>query len=241
MELTLRPKATSLLSGESVLPMLLRSNYHIFSASKDQLETSVLPAYWVRGDDVTVTPSGSQCPKGQASYNVEDTHPYEMYKYIDFGCFGLDSCIKYSLRAEVGDSPHMPCCQGFAQLEAPTAYLNSDFDQVTYLDPTTGAVTSQVRDQDETEQLVIIHTQDQEYALGVISESRGPTTAGIPGLHYAYFSFNIQPFDQKTFKWSVVVREDLQSGHVFDVNSYLCVGTLDDVINCLKSIESQIN
>ena len=78
--------------------------YHIFSASKDQLETSVLPAYWVRGDDVTVTPSGSQCPKGQASYNVEDTHPYEMYKYIDFGCFGLDSCIKYSLRAEVGDS-----------------------------------------------------------------------------------------------------------------------------------------
>ena len=58
----------------------------------------------------------------------------------------------------------------------------------------------------ETEKLVIIHTQDQEYALGVISESRNSTSAGVPGLHYGYFSFNIQNFDSKTFKWSVVVR-----------------------------------
>ena len=159
-----------------------------------------------------------------------------MWKYVDFGCFEMDNCIQYSIRAELGDSPHMPCCQGFAQLAAPTAYLNSDFDAVSYLDPVTGTLTRQTRDSEETEQLVIIHTQDEEFALGVISEPRGPTTAGIPGLHYAYFNFNIRPFVQKTFKWSVVVREDLQSGHVFDVLSYLCVGTLDNVRDCLMNI-----
>ena len=105
----------------------------------------MLPAYWVRGDDVTIAPSGfftqdpdeyldslfvqgSGCPKGHESYNVEDTHPFEMWKYVDFGCFEMDNCIQYSIRAELGDSPHMPCCQGFSKLEAPTAYLNSNFD-----------------------------------------------------------------------------------------------------------------
>ena len=166
----------------------------------------MLPAYWVRGDDVTVTPSGSQCPKGQASYNVEDTHPYEMYKYIDFGCFGLDSCVQYRLRAELGDSPHMPCCQGYAQLEAPTAYLNSDFDQVSYLDMVTGALTRE-KMEGETDQLIIIYTSDQAYALGVISEARRPTSAGIPGLQYAYYSFEslyFLPFDKKKHSNQVV-------------------------------------
>ena len=159
-----------------------------------------------------------------------------MWKYVDFGCFEMENCIQYRIRAELGDSPHMPCCQGFAQLEAPTAYLNSDFDAVSFLDPVTGAITRQNKASGESEQLVIIHTEDHEFALGVISEPRSPTSAGVPGLKYAYFSFNIQPFDRKTFKWSVVVREDLQSGHVFDVNSYLCVGTLENVTECLMNI-----
>lgn len=218
-----------------------KSNLTDIVVSKNQMRTISLPAYWVRGDDVTAIPSGTQCPKGHESYNEEDTHPYEMMKFIDFGCFGLDSCIQYSLRAELGDSPYMPCCQGFAQMEAPTAYLNSDFDQVSYLDPNNKTLTKQTLESGETEKLVIIHTQDQEYALGVISESRNSTSAGVPGLHYAYFSFNIQNFDSKTFKWSVVVREDLQLGLVFDVHSYLCVGMLDEVVDCLLSIHQQIN
>ena len=93
-----------------------------------------MPAYCVRGDDVTGTPSGSH--KGHPTINVEDTHPYEMYKYINVGCIGLDYRVQYRLRAELWDSPHKPCCQGFTHLEVPTAYLNSNFDQVTYLDPT---------------------------------------------------------------------------------------------------------
>ena len=164
-----------------------------------------------------------------------------MWKYVDFGCFEMENCIQYRIRAELGDSPHMPCCQGFAQLEAPTAYLNSDFDAVSFMDPVTGTITRQNKASGESEQLVIIHTEDQEFAFGVISEPRGPTAAGIPGLKYAYFSFNIQPFDQKTFKWSVVVREDLQSGHVFDVHSYICVGTLENVRACLMTINLHLS
>ena len=36
-------------------------------------------------------------------------------------------------------------------------------------------------------------------------------------------------------------REDFQLGHVFDVHSYLCVGKLDEVVDCLLSIHQQIN
>ena len=87
---------------------------------------------------------------------------------------------------------------------------------------------------------MIIHTQDQEYALGAVTQPRQPTSSGVPGqsgalysstplliycpgLHYAYFSFNIQPFDQKTFKWSVVIREDLVPGLVFQVMMMMIV------------------
>ena len=89
----------------------------------------------------------------------------------------------------------------------------------------------------ETDQLGIIHTMDNQFALGVISTPRPATASGVPGLRYAYFNFNIHPFDQSTFKWSVVVREDLKHGDSFDVTSYLCVGSLDMVVECLSNVQ----
>jgi len=211
------------------------------SVSENILQTSVLPAYWVRGDDTTSIPSGTQCQAGQPSYNSEDTHQYEMKKKVTLGCFSMDHCIEYDITAYLGDSPDMPPFTGFAQLEGPTAYLNSDFTEVSYLDVSRG-ILHNVKDatEDETQKLVIIHTDNQEYALGAISEPRNATAEGVPGLKYAYSTFNIQPFDQKTFKWSVVVREDLKPWDIFFVKSYLCVGNLDMVIECLGQVDAQI-
>ena len=108
----------------------------------------------------------------------------------------------------------MPDFDGFAQLEAPTAYLNSDFTAASSLDTATGVLTN-IEDGGELNDPPIIHTPDNQFALGVISEQRDTTSGGAPGLHYGYFSYNIQPFDQKPYKWSVVVREDLKKGDSF--------------------------
>ena len=74
------------------------------AATETQLNTTVLPAYWLRGDGVQshdsgqlslvqtwsrvtnrallLAHTGSHCPAGQASYNTEDTHQYEMSKTV---------------------------------------------------------------------------------------------------------------------------------------------------------------
>ena len=40
----------------------------------------------------------------------------------------------------------------------------------------------------ETDQLVIIHTQDQEYALGAVTQPRQPTSNGVPGQSGSLYS-----------------------------------------------------
>ena len=74
------------------------------SATETQLNTTVLPAYWLRGDGVQshdsgqlslvqtwsrvtnrallLVHTGSHCPAGQASYNTEDTHQYGISKTV---------------------------------------------------------------------------------------------------------------------------------------------------------------
>ena len=68
-----------------------------------------------------------------------------------------------------------------------------------------------------------------------------PDGAGFPGLCYAYSSFPAPGWDRATFKWSVVVREGgLGAGDKLENTSYLCVGSLDMVAECLSLVASQI-
>ena len=212
----------------------------IYSAA-NILSTTSLPAYWVRGDDTQAGDSGAFCPAGTPSFNSEDTHPYNFTKLVTLGCFSMDNCIQFEITAELGNSPDMPPFTGFAQLEAPTAYLNSDFAKVSYLDPTTGYLENvDYVANGESDELVIIHTEDEQYALGAVTKARPPTSSGVPGSHYAYFAFGGGNFDQATYKWSVVIREDLKPGDVFEVSSYLCVGSLETVVECLVNVHDQI-
>ena len=76
----------------------------------------------------------------------------------------------------------------FAQLEGPTAYLGHDFSAVSYVNLTSGRwlytslsspphlatrVVGEPRGE-ECDLPVIIHTEDREHALGVISPPRSP-------------------------------------------------------------------
>ena len=49
-----------------------------------------------------------------------------------------------------------------------------------------------------------------------------------------------QFFHRSTYKLTVTLREDLKPGDVFEVKSYLCVGTVEMVIECLLEVQIQL-
>ena len=102
----------------------------------------------------------------------------------------MDNCVEFDVTAELGDVPDLPPYTGWARLTAPSAHLVSEFTGVSYLDPTTGHLASErMVTNGATEDLVIIHTEDEQLAFGMVTQPRPPTSSGAPGVHYQYSDF----------------------------------------------------
>ena len=156
------------------------------------LNTVLQPAYWLRGNDTEENPNSAAefCPPGQESYNSLDTHPYDFKKIVTVGCFSMENCVEFDVTAELGDVPDLPPYTGWARLTAPSAHLVSEFTGVSYLDPATGHLVSErMVTNGATEDLVIIHTEDEQLAFGMVTQPRPPTSSGAPGVHYQYSDF----------------------------------------------------
>lgn len=221
--------------------MATKSQLLEVAAEGRELRTASLPAYWIRGDGANGGhASGEHCQAGQESYNVEDAHPGLMAKVVTLGCFGVHNCVQFDITAQLGDATVIPPSGfRFAQLEGPTAYLGHDFSSVSYLNTTSGQLVAEVSRSEECLHPPVIHTPDEKFALGVVSPARPPGQS-FPGLCYGYFSFPMTQWDQKTYKWSVVVREEAGPGHVLEVTSYLCVGDLVMVAECLALVSGRL-
>merc|ERR550534_2362825 len=210
------------------------------NAQNGSLTTANLPAYWLRAGHKTSIPSGDHCQAGDQSFNEVDTHQGTMEKVVTLGCFGLENCISFEIVASLGqEGQQPPSGWRFAQLEGPTAYLGHDFSGVSYLNLTSGSLVGERSESEKCDHPPVIHTPDEEFALGVISAPREAAT-GFPRLCYAYFSCAMTQWDSKTYKWSVVVRQEPEAGDVLEVTSYLCVGTLQMVADCLLAVSPHI-
>ena len=58
-------------------------------------------------------------------------------------------------------------------------------------------------------------------------------------LHLSLSKGN-QFFHRSTYKSTVTVREDLKPGDIFEVKSYLCVGSVEMVVECLLEVQIQL-
>ena len=106
----------------------------------------------------------------------------------------MNGPLEFDVTAELGDIADLPSYTGWARLTAPSAHLVGEFSQVTYFDPTTGHRKAAKGAADED--LVIIHTEDQRLAFGMVTKPRPPTSSGAPGVHYQYNDFSkISEFD----------------------------------------------
>ena len=106
----------------------------------------------------------------------------------------MNAPLEFDVTAELGVGADLPPYSGWARLTAPSAHLVSEFTEVSYLDPATGQRKATMEAADED--LVIIHTEDQQLAFGMVTKPRPPTSSGAPGVHYQYNDFSkISDFD----------------------------------------------
>eukprot|EP01084_Bolivina_argentea_P269202 457455_1 len=81
---------------------------------------------------------------------------------------------------------------------------------------------------------VIIASNDSNYALGVVPQE-------MPDEYGLYNFLGMQPDSNACTKWNVQYKKyNISAKTIFHFTSYLCVGTLDDVKNCMVNIYTKL-
>eukprot|EP00762_Andalucia_godoyi_P007838 ANDGO_01761.mRNA.1 hypothetical protein ACA1_134270 len=195
----------------------------ILKVNKDgnALHTSIMPAFWM-------WPGTCEKACGCAQ-NTEKTSKYQMDKTVSFNPFGVSQSFRYLA------SVHVPENITHLQIESPTGYMTGDFSKFYSFDADARNLThlpSPGQSQGLLSQLpVILSTQDDTYAMGAMSR--------FPVVGYAYYDFSgLTPYQQSTTKWSIVRiwNGPIAEGTVMDIDSFMCVGTTQEVASCMTAI-----
>ncbi|KAK7114012.1 hypothetical protein V1264_000143 [Littorina saxatilis] len=210
--------------GQSAL-----TNSHIQSvhASGVVLRSTVLPAFWLRA----VHPVGKvrHCRNGKSAMNTENTYRHPFSKKVTLECPGISqACLHFrSTFTIAGDFP----AYTMLQMVAPAGYLTEDFTVWRSYDFIHDHLVAY-----HTKQPVVLSTSDNRYAMGVFSSPKQDTDED---MYYGKFQFSKDIVGAGTNKWNVVFRKHtLPAGttHVFNYDTYICVGTVNDVTACLKKL-----
>ncbi|XP_062590330.1 uncharacterized protein LOC134251922 [Saccostrea cucullata] len=199
------------------------------------LESEVHPAFWLRpGDHETQQLTIHGCTRGSPALNHQMTYRYPFHKKVTIGTHGIDNCIEYISNFTIGGD--WPADLKFIQMEAPAGYMAGDFNQIYYFNPKT--VTMEIQKTDNHP--VVLSTHDNQYAVGVYTSP--DQDSDIP-VKYGAHVFQIGTFDNNTGKWNVVFRKYRTHGNQpvqYVYKTYICVGSLGMVSNCLHKITQRI-
>ncbi|KAK7497651.1 hypothetical protein BaRGS_00011046 [Batillaria attramentaria] len=110
-------------------------------AAGDKLETTVLPAHWLRPGTHETGNAGSNCHNGSPALNTDTTYRHPFSKTVTLSCPGVTTpCLTFlSSFTIAGDIPHYSTLQ----MEAPTGYMTGEFTKYQSVDPHTGHLTAQ--------------------------------------------------------------------------------------------------
>jgi len=112
--------------------------------------------------------------------------------------------------------------------------MTIDYAAFYTIDLATGQLTSiPVNPPGELPNPLVFSTTDGKYAMGSFVKSAPPGTA----ISYAKFYFMFSQPPNSTTKWSNVLRtHNVPAGYSYDVTSYVCVGTVQTVANCMVGL-----
>ncbi|XP_076445892.1 uncharacterized protein LOC143283532 [Babylonia areolata] len=223
------------------------SHTHIQSVhvAGHRLTTKVLPAFWTEPDPQHTHRPGLGCSEGQTALNTAFTYPFPFSKTVTLACPAgvTHPCLHFQSSFTIGgDIPPYT----ILQMEAPTGYLTADFTHIQSFDPQQGHLVTYQRAKP-----VVMSTPGGRYAMGVYAP---PGQDHDRPLQYMTWTFHMPTVTDSTNKWSVVMRKNSSSflstdselppimsqpaahRHVLAYDVYACIGTVDDVVECLMTL-----
>ncbi|QDV17068.1 hypothetical protein Pan153_17020 [Gimesia panareensis] len=197
----------------------------LLQARGNELKTTTQMAFWL---------APGQKSSGRPALNQKILSNHLLSKQVRIGYQDLDQVLDYRVTFTIPEGEH----HTYAQFEALTGYMPAEFESFWKLNPETGKLQPLDDGPGEQKDLVILSTQDQQYAMGVFSPDQ-PS----PGFEHAgYGRFRFTP--QKVVKWNCVFRVRNPQGvppgkYVFQV--FVAVGTLADVKQAILTLEKKFS
>lgn len=159
--------------------------------------------------------------------NTAVTSYHLLEKRVQIGLPNMPCAIKYETKFFI---PSNETNLAVGQFEALTGYLNSEFNTFFQYNQFTETLTQTNNLTDgEYNKPIVISTSDGQYAMGIYSPEIPKIQ--IWGQGYGQFQFGT------TSKWNFVRRIlNIQPNTTYTFNSYICIGTLENVRYTLSQL-----
>eukprot|EP01084_Bolivina_argentea_P115522 205418_1 len=208
------------------------------STSINIFESSAFPAFW--------TAPGETSNKGTCvainQWNVSNFTMNKSIQFMNDDKYSLNS--KYNV-IQYNISIYIPYNMPFVHFEAPTQYLPKPFDTFYGVNMTKDMngnyelinydVNVNTSVESPSNIPVIIASNDSNYAVGVVGVAA--VSRQSPTIYALYNLLDHTPDSNSCSKWNVqYVFNNVAAKTWVDFTSYLCVGTLNDVKNCMVNI-----
>lgn len=147
------------------------------------LQSTVLPAFWLEPGEHEANPS----PSCTVALNQVKVSNYTTSKTVTLGAYGIPNAIKYKFNVTVPENVDR------IQIEAPTGYMNIEYDQFYTFNLTSGELTPVNHSIQSSEIPLIFATSDSKYAMGAFIKDYPPNNTQPIVYVKFYFKFEEDP------------------------------------------------
>ena len=167
------------------------------------------------------------CP---TAVNTTVTSEHIIEKRVQIGLPNMPHAIKYEIKFKI---PQNETHLAVGQFEALTGYLKGDFNTFFHYNQNNQTLTqTNLLGNVATKKPLIMSTSDGKYAMGIYS----PDIKNSDPIYNGYYEqYNFS--SAYVSKWNFVKRiSNIQPNSTYTFNSYVCVGTLEDVRYTLSQL-----
>jgi hypothetical protein len=195
------------------------------SVKEDVLETTTQMAFWLAPGEKS---------SGRPALNDRVLSDHLVRKRVQIGYKKLDHVLDYQVTFTVPKGePHT-----FAQFEALTGYMPTEFERFYTFDSASGKLVVLDDGPGEQARPIVLATADGKHAIGIFSPDQ--PAPGWDKVGYGRFRFKAE----KVVKWNCVFRvnapEGLRAGD-YTYRMFVPVGTQEDVRRALVALTAEFH
>ena len=184
-----------------------------YLAKDNQLQTTSRMAFWLRPGELSA---------GQPAKNTTELSDHLLTKRVTIGYRDLPNVISYDVTfgVPIGESHQ------YAQFEALTGYMPTEFRRFVVFDPGSGQFEPLSNGPGEQKHPVALSTDDGSFAMGIYAPAQ--PSEGFENVGYGRWNFS----PQHVVKWNCVFRirdADGIAAADYSYRMFVTVGTLEDV------------